>query len=75
MGKASRRREAKEAAALQARAAAGSAPAAPVRQQGLLELNRWEKILVMFICFMCTMKFLGQYIPGVSVLMATEWAG
>ena len=65
------------------------APAASERPKGLLaqvpgptkdgahwlQLDLWEKVVLMFLCLTCTMKLMGEYIPGVSVLMEGELMG
>ena len=80
MGKASRRREQQPAAAPPS--AAPAAPAQPARTAPpaprpahWLQLDTWEKVVLMFLCLTCTMKFLGDYIPGVKVLMEGELMG
>ena len=83
MGKTSRRRAAASAAVLppSSSEAGGSQrgvlqrPAEASAQQHWYQIDRWEQVVLMFLCVSVTMNFLGDYVPGLKVLMEREEIG
>lgn len=84
MGKTSRRRAPAapgpaavvDAATPSAAPADGTEPYKPASMvEALFAIDRWEQVVLMFLCVSVTMNFLGNYIPGLQVLMESEVVG
>ena len=85
MGKTSRRRAQPaaptpvgvgDAATPSAAPAEDAEPPKPVSTlEALFAIDRWEQVVLMFLCVSVTMNFLGNYIPGLQVLMEGEVVG
>lgn len=78
MGKPSRRRAAATSAPVAASPNVPAAEAEPARAGSMeqwFRLDRWEQVVLMFLCVSVTMNFLGNYVPGLKVLMDSEVIG
>ena len=84
MGKTSRRRAPAapgpvavvDAATPSAAPADGAEPHKPASMvEALFAIDRWEQVVLMFLCVSVTMNLLGNYIPGLQVLMESEVVG
>jgi|EP01043_Picozoa_sp_COSAG02_P025187 hypothetical protein len=78
MGKASRRRGTAASTPVAAAPSVPAAEAKPAKAGHLdqfFQLDRWEQVVLMFICVSVTMNFLGNYVPGLNVLMESQMIG
>ncbi len=78
MGKTSRRRAAAASTPVAAPPSVPPTEPNPAENGNLqqwYQLDRWEQVVLMFLCVTVTMNFLGNCVPGLNVLMDTEVMG
>eukprot|EP01043_Picozoa_sp_COSAG02_P095657 COSAG02_NODE_32000_length_523_cov_4.941038_1_plen_70_part_10 len=69
MGKTSRRRTAAASTPVPGASTVPPTEAKPAQAGSLqqwCQIDRWEQVVLMFLCVSVTMNFLGNYVPGLN---------